>query len=71
MHPWTPPPAPPKPPSRHTNYRDLVSGSYETWGQDMTEETRKHPDREQLKLGALFEIINLLHELIREVKRPR
>jgi hypothetical protein len=61
----------PKPEMEHVNYRDLVKNTYETWGQDMTKEKKKHPERDQLKLGALLEIIYLLHELIAEVKRPR
>lgn len=57
------PPAPPKPPEKkHKNYADLVRGT-RSWGRSMTAEEIKHPSLEELKLGALFRIVEILEDL--------
>lgn len=56
----------------HVCYRDLVKNSYTSWGTEMPKKEKdRNIQRDQLMLGALFEIIDLMHKLIEEVKRPR
>jgi len=72
MHWFEQKPSTPAEEQEHVNYRDLITNSYKSWGQDMpVKKNKRNIQRDQLSLGALFEIIHLLHELIAEVKRPR
>jgi hypothetical protein len=63
MHPWVPPPPPPKPAERHVNYADLVRNSTRSWGMQMNKNQEKHPQLDELKLGALLEILATLQEI--------
>lgn len=67
MHPWTPPPPKPEP-SEHVNFVDLYSRS---WGRNMTHREKKSPSMETLQLTMLMKIVELLHEIKTEIKRPK
>lgn len=66
-------PPPPKPPevALHVNFIDLVENSIRTWGKNLTKEQKKSPGIDDLKLGALFCIIEELREIKAQLKRPK
>lgn len=67
---WTNPNPPPVIESNLVSYASLVRG-VKGWGEKMTESEKKGPTKENLKLGALFRIIELLESIDQELKRPK
>ena len=67
---WTDPnpPKPVPPVSKHVPFSEFGDGN---WGNKMTDEEKKHPSMEQLKLGTLYKIVSLLKEILKELKRDK